>query len=124
MNKFKLFFLLSFSFMCVFLSGQSKSKEAAIKWSAEQKESRRSSLSGIIGKNANGIYALKLERKMLSLNGKFTIEHYDHNMKLKKSADFDLKEGKKQKYYEGNFLSDNGKLYIFSSFRNKAKQKN
>lgn len=122
MKNVKFLLILSIVFSFCFLNGQSKSKEASVKWSKEQKESRRSSLSGIIGKDKSGIYALKLEGKILA-SSIFTIEHYDHKMNLITSSDFNMKEGKKKKFYEGSILS-NGKLYIFSSFRNKGKSKN
>jgi len=120
LTRFAIVFMFTFSSIISF--GQAKSKEAKVKWTQEQKESRRSTLSGIIGKDRTGIYALKREANFMSAST-FTIEHYDNNMKLLTSTEFNLKEGRKVKFFEGSIMSK-GNLYIFSSFRNKGSRIN
>lgn len=122
MKHFILPFLIFISFAPFSVYAQSKSKAVSIDWGAEQKESRRSTLGGVIGKGEDGIYAIKFEFGLFKIT-KFTIEHYDHKMKLVNSSDFELKSGKKSKFYEGSLISE-GKLYLFSSFRDKKKKKN
>jgi len=117
-NPFTLFLL----FACFILSAQSKTKKASVTWSPELKESRRTTLSGIIGRNSDGIYALQTEVKLLG-SSKFIIQKYSHDMKLKRAVEFDLKDGKQKKFYEGT-LFINGKLYVFSSYANNAKKEN
>ena len=101
---------------------QGKTNKAKVSFSPELKESRRTTLSGILGKTSDGIFALQTEVKLIG-SSKFIIQKYSHDMKLKRSVEFDLKEGKKQKLYEGSFFIK-GKLYIFSSFVNKGEKKN
>ncbi len=113
-------FLLSLTYVSVF--GQSKSTEASVTWAEEQKESRRSSLGEVIGRNKNGIYVAKAEYGLLRVTN-FTLEHYDDNMKLVKSHEHELKGGRMKKFYVGTMMVGD-QIYLFTSVKDKAKKKN
>ena len=113
-------FLIIVSHNTIF--AQVKSTEADVTWAEEQKESRRSSLGEVIGRNKDGIYVSKAEYGLFSASS-FTLEHYDDNMKLVKSHEHDLKKGKLKKFYAGSMMSGD-QLYLFTSVKDKAKKKN
>lgn len=115
--KKKISFLFWFSLVALLSFGQVKSKKVTILWGAEQKESKKSTLSDIVGYDKTGFYAIKREKKVL------TIEHFNMQMNKTKSIELNLEEQNKEKEFEF-IINLNKKLYLFSSFRNQKLKKN
>lgn len=102
---------------------QTKSKKVDIIWGNEYKQSKKSTLSDVVGYDDTGIYALKFKAGgVYGLNSKYTLEHYDNEMNLSKSYELILEEGKKNRDLEFISILDNN-LYLFSSFRNQKLKK-
>jgi len=99
---------------------QNKSEKADVLWGPELKESKKSTLSDIIGHDETGIYTLKINRKG---RNKLILEHLDNEMTPSKSVELELKEQKKERNLEFIIQLD-GELYLFSSFKNQKLKKN
>ncbi len=104
--------------------GQDQSEKYEIKWGNEIEASRRQTLSGIIGSDKNGYYALKSKQGMFILSSSdLTIERYDNNANLLKSVELKLSDEPKKRSYEGIF-NINDRYYLFSSFPNSKSKVN
>ena len=121
MRYIAILFALLFSISNISVFAQTKSTEAKVVWAEDQKESRRSSLGEVIGRNKNGIYVSKAEFGLFSVTN-FTLEHYDKDMKLVRSHEHELKSGRIKKFYGGSMLSGD-QLFIFTSVKDKARKK-
>ncbi len=114
--------LLTFSILISF--GQSKSKKVDILWGLEQKKSKRSTLSDIVGYDKTGIYAIKTQNTgLIGYNTKITLEHYNNKMNQTKSVEINLEEQNKKTYFEF-IIQLNNELYLFSSFKNQKLKRN
>lgn len=104
--------------------GQVKSKKVDILWGKELKESKRSTLSDIVGYDETGFYALKVKYGgLMASNSTITLEHFNYQMNKTKSVELELKEQKKDKNFEF-IVQLNGELYLFTSFKNQKVKKN
>lgn len=94
-------------------------------WGQELKEPGNSFLYKIITTNDTGIYALRKENSRNEFDGPANIyvEHYTPQMKLKRSSKIPMKYNKKRVEIE-DVMALGGKMYMFTSFNNEAKQKN
>jgi hypothetical protein len=96
-----------------------------VKWGKEFDASRKSSLSDIVGYDATGIYAVKVQDKV---RGWFkvpvySLDKYDPNLNFSKSNEIEIQENGKD-CEVSYFLHLKGKLYVFYSFLdNKNKKK-
>lgn len=107
-----------------FIYGQVKSKKVDVLWGDEQKESRKATLSDVVGYDETGIYAIKRQNKGLySLNTTFTLVKYDKKMNESVSVEIDLEEQNKKKSLEF-IVQLNKELYLFSSFTNQKLKTN
>lgn len=102
--------------------GQKKTTKATVLWGDEQKESKKSTLSDIVGYNDDGFYTLKTKGSYFG-GSTITLEHYNNKVKRTKEVELILKEGKKDKNFEF-IVQLNDELYLFTSFLNKKLQKN
>ena len=111
--------------LCPILLAQPIDKAATIDWSESYSEPNNSFLSKIIHSDQTGFYALRVQ----GLGNKQTkpnifVEHYDKNkMRLKKSAELDLKFKNKRRDFEDVIVAG-GNMYFLTSFNNQAKKKN
>lgn len=121
LKSLKFLLILSIVFSFCLLNGQSRSTEASVTWAEDKKESRRSTLGEVIGRNKNGIYVSKAEYGLFSVTN-FTLEHYDNNMKLVRSREHELKKGKVKHFYAGTMLSGD-ELFLFTSVKDKSRKK-
>ena len=98
-----------------------------LRWGQELKKPRNTYLSEILGTDAGGFYALRLQRKGGLLSGtkpqKIFIEKYDEDMNLKKAKEIDLHYKKKKRDFEKVLLL-NHQFYLLTSFFNKAHKTN
>lgn len=118
-------FLLHLVAATTALWGQKLADNAKINWSAEYNEPNNSFLSKVVHSDQNGFHALRIQG-LGAKKDKPTIllEYYDKNqMKLKKSAELDLKFKKKRRDFE-NVIVAGGNMYFLTSFNNQAKKKN
>ncbi len=113
--------------------GQSKSKKVKVSWGPEIKLSRRVTLNDIVGFDESGYYAI-LEKNPLLMGAyysggvasaykTFTLAHFNTRMAPAGSVDMDLKSNGKKRNFEFIIYLD-GKLYVFSSFKNQKLKKN
>jgi hypothetical protein len=86
----------------------------------EYQASKKSTLSGLIGYDDSGIYTLSTKGYY---NRELTIVHFDNKLTKTKSAELELITDKKERGFE-HALHSNGKIFIFSSFRNQKLKKN
>ena len=132
-NSFMKAFIQIFSFLCLATSAfpllaQKQApldNNANIDWSAEYNEPNNSFLSKVVHYDEAGFYALRVQNLGTKReNPKVYIEYYDkQQMKLKKSAELDLKFKKKTRDFEDLIVvGDN--MYLLTSFNNQAKKKN
>ena len=114
------FLLLSLFCSCA-LFGQQLSNNANINWSAEYNEPNNSFLSDVIHSTQDGFYALRIQGLGAKRdNPNIMVEYYDKaQMKLKKSAELDLKYKKKQRDFE-NVIMAGSNMYFLTSFNNQA----
>ena len=96
-----------------------------IDWSAEYNEPNNSFLSKVVHYNETGFYALRVQSLGAKRdNPKVYLEYYDkQQMKLKKSAELDLKYRKKTRDFEDVIVVGDD-MYLLTSFNNQAKKKN
>lgn len=115
-----LFFLIVTS-----VSGQKKSDKVEILWGKEFKESRRSTLSDIVGHDQTGIYVLREKARgtFYGTEPNRILEHYNNKMARTKSVMLKLKAYDKDTKFEF-MLSLHGELYLFTSFRNQKLKQN
>ncbi|NOQ25811.1 MAG: hypothetical protein GQ564_10660 [Bacteroidales bacterium] len=100
-------------------SGQEKSNKVDILWGDEQKESKKTTLSDIVGHDETGIYALKTKRKgFYGMNSTITLEHYNNKLNQTNSVSLELIYQKKKMNFEF-IIHHNNELYLYSSFINK-----
>lgn len=117
------FILGYFLFVALLSFGQLQSKKVDILWGPEQKESKWSTLSDVLGYDSTGIYALKKQKSGLYGYGfvsSITLEHYNHKMIKTKSVEIEL-EGKKEFRF---IIHENNEMYLFSSFHNRKLKSN
>ena len=96
-----------------------------IDWSAEYNEPNNSFLSKVVHYNETGFYALRVQSLGTKRdNPKVYLEYYEkQQMKLKKSAELDLKYRKKTRDFEDVIVVGDD-MYLLTSFNNQAKKKN
>ena len=85
--KRAIFFGLIFTAILQFASAQTKSNAVTVHWGEEEKASKKSTLSDIVGHDDSGVYVLKVEYKKLGVVTVETLEHYDHDMNLQRSLE-------------------------------------
>ena len=95
-----------------------------IKWSEEYVKPPNTRVSKIIEVNGQGFYVLR-KKLATGLNGrpKVYLEHFNQDMKLKKSVNQELKYKKKLRDFE-DLIMYNGQLYLLTSYFNEAKRRN
>ena len=121
MRSFLVFF--SCIILLPILNGQSDDVPAEISWGEELREPSGTYISKLVSYGSWGFFALRKKE-----DGAFTkeaayIERYDADMNLKKSKKLDLKYKGKKRAFEDLVLIG-GELYLFTSFNNRAKNKN
>lgn len=120
----RIILLLTFSLaLSSTIIGQEKSNKVNIKWGPEQKESKKSTLSDIIGHDETGFYALKTQLKNLGFSAIITLEHFNKELEKTKSVEIELKEKKNYKRLEGVYQLNN-KLYLLTSIIDKKNKIN
>jgi hypothetical protein len=97
--------------------GQKKTEKVDIQWGKAQKESRRKTLSDIAGYDETGIYAVKTQKKDI------TLEHYDNDMNSINSVEINLEYQGKDREYEF-IVQLNNELFLFTSFKNRKQKRN
>ena len=102
-----------------------QARNSNIDWSAEYNEPNNSFLSKVVHYDAAGFYALRIQNLGAKQNNpKVYLEYYEkQQMKLKKSAELDLKYRKKTRDFEDVIVVGND-MYLLTSFNNQAKKKN
>lgn len=121
-----LFLSTTLIILYVVSNAQIKSKSVELIFGQEQRTSKVTTLSDIVGYDDNGIYAIKTTTKGpygYGLVQSIVLQHYDKQMLLTKSVNLKMAGSKGEKTYE--FIAQiNNKLYIFSSFINKKSKQN
>ena len=117
--------LLIISVLAFISSGLGQNEISPVVWSPKYKLPSRSTVIKII-QHEDGYYIIRSKRAALSSSNeagpqKVIIEDYEHNLKLKKAGSFSLKYKSKKRKLEDIVLLKN-KLYLLSSFHNKAKE--
>ncbi len=123
--QFFSFFILLATSLPSFAQEQAPINKANIDWSAEYNEPNNSFLSKVVHYDETGFYALRVQNLGTKReNPKVYLEYYDkQQMKLKKSAELDLKFKKKTRDFEDLIVVDDN-MYLLTSFNNQAKKKN
>ena len=120
--KKTLVLLLSFV-LSLSLFSQTKTKKANILWGEEYKIPKKITLSGIIGYDNTGIYALKYSASLFG-GVKYYLDFIDNSMIRKNSEEINLEEENgKEKEYEF-LINFHNKLMLFSSFNNQKDKTN
>jgi len=116
----KVIIVVIFSTMSILgLYSQSKSKDVSVKWGEELKESKKSSLSDIVGFDETGFYALSGKQSGIYVaNIKYTVSHFSSDVKLKTEVELEIKDDKKDMEFEFIVQMDK-KLYVFASLADK-----
>jgi hypothetical protein len=94
---------------------QTKSDAVTVQWGDEEKASKRSTLSDIIGYDDTGVYVLKIEYGRMGLNSTETIEFYDGDMNFQRELELGDVEF---------VVYLNNQIFVFSSEKNKKAKKN
>ncbi|MBI9053411.1 MAG: hypothetical protein JEY96_06305 [Bacteroidales bacterium] len=102
---------------------QEISNKVDINLGAEQKESKKITLSDIAGYDETGFYAVKRKRNAFGFVSSITLEHFDNKQNFTKSVELDLKYQKKDMYYRF-IIHINDELFLFSSFKNQKLKQN
>lgn len=98
------------------INGQTPSDKVMVQWGEEQKASRRSTVTNVVGfDDEGGVYVQKLELKKMGLVRIVTIEHFDKDMNFINSGVVGD---------AGAIVDYNDKLYVFSSISDKKADKN
>lgn len=115
----------SIIFMClpIFVWGQMKDLPATLSWGQELKEPSSTYIDKIVNTNRTGMVTVRHKTSLLDVTPRIYVERYDSKMNLTRSEKIALE-------YDGNPLQFedlihlNGKLYLLTSFNNKAKETN
>ena len=96
-----------------------------VEWSDEMKEPNNSFLSKIISQDEDGFYVLRRQAATTITSGapKIFIEHYDRNMRLKRSEKIDLRYQKKDRKFEDVIMLGR-EIYLLTSFHNQKHKSN
>lgn len=114
-------FKILFGFTLLSLSAAGQPLDFNIQFGEEFKAPKRSSLNDIVGHDATGVYAIKLQSGMFSWS-QYTLERYDSNFKPVKSVDLEIREGGVPANIQ-HILYLKGKLLMFYVVRNRATNK-
>jgi len=120
--KLKITYTIYLLFSILFISGQVRTDKVSIKWGPELKESKKSTLSDLVGYDNSGIYGLKFTRKGLA-RLEYSLEHFDQSLSKTKSLQLELKYKNSARFYEG-IVQLNNELFLFSSYRDQKTKKN
>lgn len=114
--------LLLFLSICA-LQAQTSTAPTSISWGEEIPKSSKYTVEEVVSAGPWGFYALRSTYKSKLLPRQFYAEHYDADMRLKRSVKLNLKyENKKRDF--GRLTMVGGKLYLLTSFNNEATKKN
>ncbi len=122
----KVLFLVALSLIAFSnVYSQSKSKDVKVKWGDEMKESKKSSLSDVIGYDASGFYTLSSKSSSIIIGQTTSIKlsHFSNDVNLLKETELEIKDNKKDMEFEFIVQMEN-KLYVFSSLADKKTNKN
>ena len=115
-----IFYLWLSCFSPLLSLAQLKTDKVDILWGQELKDSKKATLSDIVGYDNTGIYAIKTQRKGLyGARSSARLEHYDNAMNQSRSVELALPE----RDLEFILQLDN-QLYLFTSFRNQRLRRN
>lgn len=102
------------------VTAQRSTEDAAVYWGNEYREPASSLITKIIGKDPQGLYALRLQGR----TGFYPhIEKYDDRLNLKKSKQLSLSYKGRIREFEDIFMIKD-KIYLFTSFNNEDKKTN
>ncbi len=97
---------------------QRTTPHANVYWGEETKEPPKSRIINVLGADANGYYAVRLQGR--SGNEPY-LEYYNHKNKLKKSKEIDVRyKGQRRNFKDIIFF--NGKNYLLTTFTNTQKK--
>lgn len=96
---------------------------ARISWGEELKEPAGTLITKVIDANTAGFHVLRQKTEGSLAYEAVYVEHYDSNMKLRRSEELDLKYKGKRRDFE-DVIKIGGQLYLFTSFNNQAQKKN
>jgi hypothetical protein len=120
MKYIGLLFIICFS---CFSFSQSLTPDAKVSWGAELREPAGSTITKIIAKTGDGVYALRTKESNAIEGFKAYIELFDEKMNLDKSAELELKYNGKTRKFE-DVIRLGGQLYLLTSFHNQVQKKN
>ncbi|NJL75209.1 MAG: hypothetical protein HC892_09440 [Saprospiraceae bacterium] len=106
-----------------FLLGQSLSQTAKVSWGAELREPSNSTLTKVIAKTSDGLYALRLKQSTTLEGFKAYVERFDEKMNLERSEELELKYNGKVRKFE-DVIRLGGQFYLLTSFHNQVQKKN
>lgn len=118
--KQKPFILFALLLISILSFGQKSTEQVDVKWGPEEKESKKTRLSDIIGIDETGFYTLRYSFSKSTLA---IIEHYNMNMQKTKEFEIPAKQREKKLKLESAFYI-NETIYLFSSFADKKTKKN
>ncbi len=120
----KIFLLLLMAVCSHFLIAQPRPKEVDITWGEKYRASKKTTLSDVVGYDGTGIYAIKhISKGFYGLNSYLALEHYDNDMNQTRSVEIELKHNRDELSFEF-MLQYNGRLYLFSSFKDQKEKQN
>ncbi|MEN0004454.1 MAG: hypothetical protein AAF798_09930 [Bacteroidota bacterium] len=122
MQKFMLLILLSV-LTNVTIQAQQGKGPAMVTWGESIKEPSGSFISKVIASGKYGFYALRQKREGAFSGERAYAEFYDSAMRLQRSTKLELKYKGKVREFE-DLVMVGGRLYLLTSFNNRAKRKN
>jgi hypothetical protein len=109
-------------FIAIISFGQARPSGVDIEWGPSQKESKRSTISDIIGTDETGFYTIRWERKgLIGLSLSVTLEHYNQEMVRTKSVVLN-KKGKNKSLKHEFVVYFHDELYMFSTVLDKKRK--
>ncbi len=102
--------------------GQKLSQSVDVIWGKEFKESKKTTLTDIVGYDESGIYALKARTGLFAATQK-SLGHFDNRMNQTKSVEL-IQNYKDNELYTDEVIQFNKNLYLLSIFINQKQKKN
>lgn len=94
-----------------------------IRWGEEYKEPSSAVMSKIIATEGGGFYVMRTKSGGAFGSAKAILEYIDQNMRLRRSAEIDLRYKGKPRMLKDVVAMDGGKLYLLTYFYNKKLEK-
>lgn len=120
-NLLVIFFLGVFSM--TFAQDTKTLHRPKIKWGEEYKEPSSAEMSKIIATEGGGFYVMRTKAGGVFGSAKAILEYNDQNMRLRRSAEIDLRYNGKPRLLKDVVAMDGGKLYLLTYFYNKKLEK-